>query len=46
MEMRLGVIKLKRCRINDLGPDRHLTFGPLGSLTWIFALCHGSLQEL
>jgi hypothetical protein len=46
MEMSIGVIKLKRCRVSDLGPDRHLTFGPLGSLTWIVAICHGGLQEL
>ena len=45
-EMSVGVIKLKRCRVSDLGPDRHLTFGPLGSLTWIFGICHGGLQEL
>ena len=46
MESSFGVIKFKRCRISDMGPDRQLTFGPLGSLTWIFALCHGGLTEL
>lgn len=46
MELSIGVIKLKRCRVSDLGPDRHLTFGPLGSLTWIFGICHGGLQEI
>ena len=46
MEMSTGIIKLKRCRISDMGPDRQLTFGPLGSFTWIFAICHGGLTEL
>ena len=46
MESSFGVIKFKRCRISDMGPDRMLTFGPLGSLTWIFGLCHGGLTEL
>jgi hypothetical protein len=46
MEMSTGIIHLKRCRISDMGPDRQLTFGPLGSFTWIFAICHGGLTEL
>jgi hypothetical protein len=46
MEMSTGIIKLKRIRISDMGPDRQLTFGPLGSLTWIFGFCHGGLTEL
>ena len=46
MEMSTGIIKLKRCRISDMGPDRQLTFGPLGSFSWIFAVCHGGLTEL
>jgi hypothetical protein len=46
MEMSTGIIKLKRCMINDLGPDRMLTFGPLGSITWIFSINHGGLTEL
>ena len=46
MEMSTGIIKLKRCRISDMGPDRQLTFGPLGSFTWIFGICHGGLTEL
>ncbi len=46
MEMSTGIIKLKRCRISDMGPDRQLTFGPLGSFTWIFAISHGGLTEL
>ena len=46
MESSFGVIKFKRCRISDMGPDRQLTFGPLGSFTWIFAICHGGLTEL
>ena len=46
MEMSTGIIKLKRCRISDMGPDRQLTFGPFGSFTWIFSLNHGGLTEL
>jgi hypothetical protein len=46
MEMSTGIIKLKRLRISDMGPDRQLTFGPLGSLSWIFAICHGGITEL
>jgi hypothetical protein len=46
MEMSTGIIRLKRCRVSDIGFDRHLTFGPLGSFTWIFGYCHGGLTEL
>jgi hypothetical protein len=46
MEMSTGVIRLKRCRVSDIRFDRHLTFGPLGSFTWIFGYCHGGLTEL
>ena len=46
MEMSTGILRFKRCRISDMGPDRQLTFGPLGSLTWIFGICHGGLTEL
>ena len=46
MEMSTGILRIKRIRISDMGPDRQLTFGPLGSLTWIFGLCHGGLTEL
>ena len=46
MEISTGIIKLKRCRISDMGPDRQLTFGPFGSFTWLFSLNHGGLTEL
>ena len=46
MEMSTGIIKLKRCRISDMGPDRQLTFGPFGSFTWLFSINHGCLTEL
>ena len=46
MELSTGVIKLKRCRISDTGPDRQLTFGPFGSFTWLFSINHGGLTEL
>ncbi|MBU0498021.1 MAG: PKD domain-containing protein [Candidatus Thermoplasmatota archaeon] len=46
MEISTGILRFKRCRISDMGPDRQLTFGPLGSFTWIFGICHGGLTEL
>jgi hypothetical protein len=46
MEMSTGIIKLKRCKISDLGPDRQLTFGPFGSFTWLFSINHGGITEL
>lgn len=45
-EFGMGVMRLKHVKVSDLGPDRQLTFGPLGSLTWIVALCHGGITEL
>jgi hypothetical protein len=46
METATGVLRGVRVKISDMGPDRQLTFGPLGSLTWIFGLCHGSIEEM
>ena len=46
METSTGVIRFKRCRISDMGPDRQFTFGPLGSFSWILAICHGGVDEL
>jgi hypothetical protein len=46
MEISTGIIRLKRCRISDAGPDRQLTFGPFGSFTWLISLNHGGLTEL
>jgi hypothetical protein len=46
MEISMGVLRLKRCRVNDLGYDRQMVIGPLGSLVWIVGFCHGGLTEL
>jgi hypothetical protein len=43
MEMSMGVVKLKKCRVSAFGFDRQITFGPLGSFSWIFGICHGGL---
>ena len=45
-EFSMGVMRFTRAKVSDLGPDRQLTFGPLGSFTWIVALCHGGLTEV
>jgi hypothetical protein len=44
MEWSTGVVKLKDCSVSDLGPDRMVSLGPLGSFSWLFAVCHGGLN--
>lgn len=45
-EMSMGVMRLQQIKVSDLGPDRQLTLGPLGSFTWIIAMCHGGITEI
>lgn len=45
-EMSMRVHRFERLKISDFGPDRQITFGPLGSFTWIIGLKHGDLKEL
>jgi hypothetical protein len=46
MQISIGIIKLRRCKISDLGPDRQLTLGPFGSFTWLFSINQGGITEL
>jgi hypothetical protein len=41
-----GTIRNKKVKLSDVGFNRLITLGPLGSLNYIFAISHGNLQEL
>lgn len=40
-----GVLRGKKVTISDVGLNRMITLGPFGSLSYIFAISHGNLQE-
>ena len=45
-EVSTGIIKFKKVRISDIGPDRRVHMGPFGTYAYITGICHGGIQEI
>ena len=44
MEKITGVIRLKKCTVDDFAFERRWDIGPLGSFSWIFGIVRGGLE--